>query len=109
MAETITAVELSKTINAVMANLNNFFVLPNQRITGNFKLENGSIILPLKLKQNQRIYIEPSGEHMEATGSFRIASVLPLTDPPQENPPTNGNGRNGDYYGIPATPRLTEM
>jgi len=74
----IVAKDHNKTINAVSTHLNNFFILPSQRMVGKFELINGAIKLPMLLKVNQRLYIEPSDEHMEATGSYRITSRLSL-------------------------------
>jgi len=77
MADIDTAT-LNQTINATCAHLRNFFVIPAQKMTGQFDLAKGSIILPLDLKVGQRLYIEPSRtEHQEASGSYRIASKLP--------------------------------
>ena len=105
MEKTITPLELSATINAVCAALSNFFVIPAQRITGNFKLENGSIALPNgNLKVGQRVYIEPQKDAwIQATGSHAIASKLPLYGASDlskgESPASNGNGGNGAYDG----------
>ena len=63
---------LNATINAVCVHLRNFFVIPNQRIAGSFVLNNGKINLSKDMKVGQWIYIEPTGEHTEAVGSYRI-------------------------------------
>jgi len=75
MAET-PALELNSTINAVCAHLRNFFVLPTQKMARRFELTNGTILLPLELKIGQRVWIEPTGEHTEAYGSYRIKTKL---------------------------------
>ena len=65
---------LNTTINNMCAYLRNFFVVLGQRAEGVFALSGGKIRLPLDLKVGQRVYIEPTDEHTEAMGSYRVAA-----------------------------------
>jgi len=73
-------ITLNTTINAVCAHLRNFFVIPGQRITGQFELSGGKIRLPLDLKVGQRIYIEPTDEYTSAVGSYLIVAKTSNND-----------------------------